>query len=230
MTHILLSRSILGSVDFQPFFRPYIKSGDRVTVLLFSFFENQFKDEEAYDKYYEINGEYHQKIIGSFTPYGIQEKNIEFIHYFKDDSKSAKQKIQCADILYFPGGAPDMMMKRIELFNIKKDLESHQKLFIGSSAGTMIQFKRFHISKDGEYHRFSYHNGLDLIEDIDVEVHYRRRKQQKKAMRKTNRDFGINIYGIPDDGAIIYHNHQIITVGTARQIYSKKGKCKAGKS
>ncbi len=223
MNHILLSRSIIASPKMMPYFKPYIHENDQVLIVALSHFTKHIDNEVSYKNYYEKGGEYYQKMIDSFAPYGIKESQIKWIHYFKDNQKSAIQKIKDADIIYLPGGSPDLMMLRIEAFGIKDALESHQGLMIGSSAGAMIQMASYHISPDEDYPSFRYEKGLDLLKGFSVEVHYRRRKKQKAALRKVNRAFHEEIYAIPDDGAMIVTNEGIKCIATAKKIYEKKG-------
>ncbi|BCR35779.1 Type 1 glutamine amidotransferase-like domain-containing protein [Mariniplasma anaerobium] len=223
MTHILLSRGIIGRDDMVKELKNIIKKEYKVCILAFSFFDKHIDSKEDYDLYYKKGGEYYQKMIDSFAPYDIKESQISWIYYFDDTKESAKQKISDADIIYFPGGSPDQMMTRIIEFELKEHIEAQDKIFIGSSAGTMIQFADYHISKDIDYDCFSLQEGLTLISDFIIEVHYRRRKKQKSALRKMHRLTHKNIYGIPDNGAIIYDNNKIILLNDASQLYNHKG-------
>ena len=223
MTNILLSRGIIGNSNMIEYFNPYIKKTDQVCIVALSHFPKYTPDEAAYNAYYEKGGEYYQKMIDSFEPYGIKEAQIKWIHYYKDDKKSAIEKIKHADIIYFPGGAPDLMMMRINAFGIKEILEAHQGLFIGSSAGAMIQMASYHMSPDVDYPSFSYEIGLNLLKGFSIEVHYRRRKKQKAALRKVNRAFRQPIYAIPDDGALIVTQESITCIQSAKKIYNNKG-------
>ncbi|MCF7931178.1 MAG: Type 1 glutamine amidotransferase-like domain-containing protein [Acholeplasmataceae bacterium] len=227
MNHILLSRSILASPQMIPHFKPLIHENDKVLIVALSHFSKHIGDEETYESYYGKGGEYYQKMVDSFAPYGIKESQIKWIHYFKDDHATAIKKIKESDIIYLPGGAPDLMMMRIEAFGIKEALESHQGLMIGSSAGAMIQMASYHMSPDDDYPHFSYEKGLDLLKGFSIEVHYRRRKKQKAALRKVNRAFHQEIFAIPDDGAIIVTNEAIKCLESAKKIYHKKGVVKS---
>ena len=223
MTHILLSRGILNHPHVMIHTRHYIKSHHQVTILALSHFEHQFNNHETYMSFYSKGGEYYDKMVQAFIPYDISEAQIHWIYEGIDTKEEAIQKIQSSDILYFPGGAPDLMMRRIEQLGIKEAIEAHQKIYIGSSAGAMIQVKNYHISKDYDYPRFSYESGLNLIDDLSIEVHYRRRKVQKSAMRKVFRSYQHPIYIIPDDGALIICDHAITPIGSARLYYDKHG-------
>lgn len=223
MTNILMSRGILGHPIMVENVKQYIKKTDKVLVVAFSFFENQFKDEKTYLEFYSKGGEYYIKIVESFLPYGIQENQIEWLYYYTDNHTEAIKKIKNANIIYFPGGSPQLMMKRIHEFNIKEALESPDKVFIGSSAGAMIQLDNYHISPDQEHRKFSYEKGLNLISGISIEVHYRRRKKQKSALRKVNRAYRHPIIAIPDEGAVIIDDQVVKLIGNAFLMYGKKG-------
>lgn len=223
MINILLSRGIIGEDYMVKELSGIIKKEHKVCILAFSFFDFHIPGKEAYDQYYKKGGEYYQKMVDNFSPYGIKESQIEWIYYFDDTTQSATKKINSADIVYFPGGAPERMMERINEFKLKEVLETNDKIYIGSSAGAMIQFNTFHISPDREYSRFSINQGLNLINDFIIEVHYRRRKKQKSSLRKMHRQTDKDIYAIPDDGAIVYHQELITCIGTAKKLYDKKG-------
>ncbi len=223
MLNILLSRGILHHPHIYREVHRYIKPSDHVVVLAFSFFKNQFVNESQYHEFYGKEGEYYQKMVDTFAPYGIKEHQISWINYYLDTKETAIKKINRADIIYFPGGAPDLMMERIKAFGLKEAIESFNKIYIGSSAGAMIQFKHYHISKDHDYHAFSYEDGLCLCQHFSIEVHYRRRKKQKSALRKVFRAFKHPIYAIPDDGALIIDQGKVIPIGSAFQIYQQQG-------
>jgi len=223
MINILMSRGILGTEPLVQELNGVISKDHRVAVLLYSFFSKDLSTPEAYDRFYAFEGENTQKIIGYFTPYGIDPSTISWINYYHDDHDVAIKKIKDADILYFPGGAPDEMMQRIIEKGLKDAIEEHQKIYIGSSAGAMIQFKHYHISKDFDYPRFSYEEGLNLLTGFSVEVHYRRRKKQKAAMKKVFRAFHHPILIIPDDGAVMIEGDEITLIETADVMYDQKG-------
>jgi len=223
MAHILMSRGIIDKPHIKSKIEPYIKPNMKVCFLALSYFNDQFKDQKTYEDFYSEGGEYYEKIVQQFSIYGIQSSNISWILDSKDDQKSAVKKIKEADILYFPGGAPDRFMERIINLGIKDVIEAHQGHFIGSSAGTMIQFKNYYISKDNEYKKFTYEEGLDLLSGFFVETHYRRRVQQKNGMRKVYRAYHEPIFGLPDDGLIIVDKDEIELIYPADIIYGNQG-------
>jgi peptidase E len=223
MINVLMSRGILGSDMMVDALAEHIKPNMKVAVLLYSFFEDQFLTEDQYHEFYAKGSEYYDKIVGSFIPYGIPEKNVLWINYFTTTKEEATRMIESSDIIYFPGGSPDQMMTRIIQKGLKEVIEKHQKIYVGSSAGAMIQCHYYHISKDHDYKRFSYEEGLNLLQGFSIEVHYRRKKVQKSAMRKVFRSFSHPIFTIPDDGALIVFDEEIELLGTADLMYISKG-------
>lgn len=218
-----MSRSDFIHPEMKPLLVPYIKPGMKVTVVAYSFFDQQYPTRKQYDIDYAPEGKYYVKVIEQLVPFGIKESDIMWIHYFDDDKETAIKKIKAADILFFPGGAPERFMDRIREKGLFQSINHHQKTYIGVSAGTMIQFKNYHISPDGDYHTFMYLQGLDLLEGFYVEVHYRRRKKQKSGMRKVFRAHRKPIYIIPDDGGLIVDQGIIKPMHKARQYYHKRG-------
>lgn len=223
MINVLMSRGILGSDMLYDELKDIIKKEHKVAVLLYSFFEKDLRDEADYHAYYEKGSEYYEKMVASFSPYGISEPQLLWINYFKTPVADAIDMIKHSDIIYFPGGAPDEMMKRIKEKGLLEVIEAHKKIYIGSSAGAMIQMQQYHISKDDDYQSFSYQNGLNLLKGFSVEVHYRRRKKQKSGMRKVFRAFRHPIFTIPDDGALIVYDDEIIMLGSTDLTYDHKG-------
>lgn len=220
MVNVLLSRSsALNYLFVKNVLDEILKPNMKVVVIAFSFFGNLTKEE--YNQTYSDNSEYVVKINENFNDYGIT--NISWLKYYDMTTDLMISLIKEADILYYPGGAPDLMFERIKEKKIFDALKSFDKIIIGSSAGSMIQLDNYHISKDNEYFKYSMNEGMGYINNMFVEVHYRRRKKQKSSLRKVRRLYKKDTYIIPDDGAIIKINEKIITLGTARKFSNKKG-------
>jgi peptidase E len=221
MINILLSLRAFDNKKINEALVPYIKSDMKVCVLAYSFFNMFYPTKASYEAYYSENGPYYEKILNSFSIFGIKE--LIWIDYYKDSSEEAIKKLASADIVYLPGGAPDEMMLRIKEKGLLKALRDVNKTYIGVSAGSMIQFKNYYISPDQEYTKFSEERGLALIKDFYVEVHYRRRKKQKSSMRKVWKRFKKDMYVIPNDGCIIKDEKGIKCISTARKYYDRFG-------
>ena len=220
MKQLLLSRTILNQPFVHDTLKHHLSEKDKVLVILYSFFKMFLPTQEAYDELYATGGEYDKKIQSQFGLYGAK---VEYLNYYHDDEKTRLEKISHATVLFFPGGAPDEMLERFKEHNLIEPLMAFKGMTIGSSAGAMIQAKQTHIYKDHEYFKFSYFHGLGYIDGFDYIVHYRRRIQQKKAVKKVFREFPQNIYAIPDDGALFIEKGKVTCLGNARQLYNKKG-------
>ena len=191
----------------------------KVVIIGYSFFGDLL--EEEYFKMYGKDSEYAIKIAELFKAYDIL--NVNWVYYYNMDLTISKQLISEADIVYFPGGAPDLMMDRIIEKGLLDVLRKHNKIVIGSSAGSMIQLEMYHISKDNEYFKFSTHQGLGYINDFFIEVHYERRKPQKSSMRKMRKSYLKPVYIIPGDGVLVVNDNKVVTLNTARKYYDKNG-------
>jgi peptidase E len=221
MAHILLSRSILDDELIFDSCKTYIKKEDKVCVLLYSFFAFQLQSEKKYQEFYKKDGAYDLKIRKMFYAYGITD--ITYVNYYEDTHSTRLKKIKEATILFFPGGAPDEMISRIHAHGLKEVIQSFQGHTIGSSAGAMIHFDTYHIYKDNEYKKFQFCEGLGLIKGFDICVHYKRKIQQHKALKKVRRTKHIDLYVLPDDSAIIVDEGHITCIGHAKKYSDKKG-------
>lgn len=218
-----MSRSDLIHPKIKPTLEKYIKPRMKVTVVAYSFFDSQYPTPDVYRIDYEPEGKYYEKVVEQLIPFGIKEQDIAWINYYDDTTAEAIKKITGADILFFPGGAPERFMDRIHEKGLYEAINNHKKLYIGVSAGTMIQLKHYHISPDLDYKKFSYQHGLDLLKGFYVDVHYRRRKKQKAGMRRVFRAFHKPIYVIPDDGCLIVDDGHIKVVHTTKLYYKNRG-------
>ncbi|NLK12496.1 MAG: type 1 glutamine amidotransferase-like domain-containing protein [Candidatus Phytoplasma sp.] len=222
MINILVSRkSKLLESQMISKIKPMIQPNDKVAILGFSFFEKQIKDKDDWEKYYGVNSEYHNDCELIFTQLGVKKENIVWLNYFSSTKEELIETLSESQILFLPGGAPDEMMERIHEKEITETLEQFNGLIIGSSAGAMIQFNYFHISKDNDYKAFNICDGLGYLKDFSIEVHYKRKKVQKSGMKKASKIFKRDVYILPDDAAIICQNGQITLIDGARKIYHK---------
>lgn|SRR5690554_1805363 len=220
MINILMSRSSALVEDWsRDELNKILKPNMKAIVLGFSFFGNL--NEENYFTMYGKDSEYFTKINDNFSEYNISDVN--WIYYYQTNKDEAINLINNADILYLPGGAPDLMFERIKEKELLDALKAFKGIVIGSSAGAMIQLEKYHISPDNEYFKFSEHEGLGYIKDFYIEVHFRRRNKQKSSMRKMRRKYLKPIYTIPDDGMVIIKDNEIKTLKTAKKYYNYKG-------
>lgn len=222
MINILSSRTIYDEDYVYKVLKDYIKPESKICVVAFSFFNDAFSQKEYEESYKAPDGIWYLHILSPLLRYKIKEDNVSWVIYDVDDYKSAKQKIDDADIIFFPGGAPDLFVERLNKYNLVDYLSTlKNKIFMGPSAGTMIQFNWFHISKDRDYKRYSLNNGLGYLNDFGVEVHFRKRKQQKKSLRRVSHYHPRPVYTIDEEGFMILKNKEVIYSYRVNKYYEK---------
>ena len=215
MVNILLEGYDIDAPWLRGDLRPYIRPSDRVAVVAFSFRENRVKTAGDWDRLYgRENGMYYGGITGGFAAYGIQERQITFLDYFRDTKESAGEKVERADILYFLGGLPDRMLDRIEEFSLTDALLRHRGVVMGYSAGAVIQLGEYHLSPDEDYPEFAYYRGLPYLEGFYLEVHYEGTEVQKDAVRRVLAERGKPVYATAlGAGALLAEDGKVRALG-----------------
>ena len=201
--------------DFYEDLKQYFNEESRVCVIAFSYYDDWVYDAESWERVYGRGvGNCYFETIDSFKPFGVREENVTFINYFTDSEQSAKEKIKSADVLYFTGGLPDRMMDRIKDFKLEDSIMSHDGIIMGYSAGAVIQLKEYHLYPDGDYADFGYYEGLPLLDDFYMEVHYRGLDVQDESIRKCIKERGKKLYVSHDHGGgILVENGKISIIG-----------------
>ena len=201
--------------DFYENLKQYFNEETRVCVIAFSYYDDWVYDAESWERVYGRGvGNCYFETIDSFKPFGVREENVTFINYFTDSEQSAKEKIKSADVLYFTGGLPDRMMDRIKDFKLEDSIMSHDGIIMGYSAGAVIQLKEYHLYPDGDYADFGSYEGLPLLDDFYMEVHYRGLDVQDESIRKCIKERGKKLYVSHDHGGgILVENGKISIIG-----------------
>ena len=192
----------------------YIKPSYRVTVLAFSFRENNIKNLLDWNAFYGAESSFYRSICRNFAVYGIKPTQISFVNYFQDTGESARNKIENADIIYFPSGLPDRMMERIDEFGLRDSLVEHKGIIMGYSAGALIQLAEYHLSPDHDYPTFRYCKGLGFLKDFYLEIHYEGTEVQKESIRKILAEREKDIYATAlMKGAILADGKNVRLIG-----------------
>lgn len=203
-------------------FQKYIKPAHKVVIVLFSFKNKDVYSNETWQSFYSKDeGRYYHGIVDSFKRYNINPNNIKWINYFTDSKITAEDMILEADIIYLTGGLPDLMMERLREFNLIKHIGEHKGVIIGFSAGALIQLNQYHLTPDEDYNEFKYYPGLNMINNIYVEVHFDHDKVQMDSIDRVIKDTNKPVYAIEEDGAIIYINNEIVEVGKVHYFGSR---------
>ena len=212
--NVLLNLDNFNEDFIKPYLKDYINRKMRVLIIPFSFHEDYIKTPEDWNsEFSNQRGEAYEKLVAPFLDYGIIEDNIVFLNYFLDNRDTARIKIKNSDIIYFQGGYPDKLMKRLEQFNIIEELQDYKGVVMGASAGAMIQFREYHLTPDDDYYEYDYYNGLGYIDDFEIEVHYRNILEQRNSMRRYFSERKKKIYAVGNEGAIVLNNGKIKTFG-----------------
>ena len=106
------------------------------------------------------------------------------------------------------------MMDRIKDFELEDVIMRHNGIVMGYSAGAVIQLKEYHLYPDGDYSNFGYYEGLPMLDDFYLEVHYRGLDIQDESVRRCLKERGKTVYVTHDHGGgIIVENGSIRTIG-----------------
>ena len=199
--------------------KKHIKPFHRVAVVAFSYRDSQIKCiKDWYMCYAKEKGRFYRPIVDGLLAYGISEENISFINYFADNKKSAKEKIEKSDIVYFLGGLPDKMLERIKEFDLYDVLANYKGIAMGYSAGALIQLKEYHLSPDDDYPEFGYYEGLPYLNDFYLEVHYENSDVQNLSIQRVMKERMKTVYAtVLMKGAIVVENGNIKLLGDAKK-------------
>lgn len=196
-----------------------LNPGMKVAVIAFSFRESMVRSAQDFENFYGKESKNYKGITAGLSAYGIIPADVSFLNYFSDTKITAAEKIRNADVLYFPGGVPDQMMERIREFELEPLLCSHKGIFIGYSAGALVQLTEFHLSPDHDYPEFQYCKGLGILDGFYLEPHYTDSFEQKESIRKVKAERGKQIYVLPlMKGAVLIENGMISLLGKAMEI------------
>lgn len=218
MTHILLEGYDIDQPWLYPELKKFIVPGSKVAIVAFSFRDSQAKNAEQWDALYgKANGRFYRGIVNALESYGVSEDDIWFINYYADTKAFAERKVRGADIVYFLGGLPDRMMERIDEFGLRDVLMGHDGVFMGYSAGAVIQLAQYHLSPDDDYPDFSYYQGLPFLDDFYLEVHYEGTDAQKDAIFQVLSQRKKRVYATAlGKGAIVIDNGDVKLLGDVK--------------
>lgn len=218
MVNLLLSLYNFDETWSYSILKNIIKEYHSVLIIPFSYDDNWLKDENDWNKAFNSEyGTHYNEIVSPFLSYGIDKNNIKWINQFVDTIDLMKEKIKNTDIIFFTGGYPDKMMEKFRKYDLVYELENFNGIMIGSSAGAMVQISEFHITKDADYKRYSYYNGLNIIKDFDLEVHFNNTEIQNISILRSIREKKKPVYSITNNGAILVIDGKVYILGDAKK-------------
>ena len=212
MINILLSDYSFNNEYCYHKIKNYVKPNMSVVILPFAHHESYYEDEDLFNSLYDYeNGKDYNIICNSFKDYGIFKPNVYVLNPFVDNIEFMKYKIRHADILFAVGGNPIETIKRFQNFNILEDIKLFDGIFIGASAGAMIQMEEFMTYPNEEKYSHNYYQGLGYIKGYDVIVH--RDKKDKKQNIAIDRSLidrpNVTLLGVKDGECIIFESKKI---------------------
>lgn len=187
----------------------YIKPSMKVCVVALSFCAG-WTEEQA------ESSRHRHMLLPAYAHYGIPAENISLIDWFHDTPESAKQKIQESDILFFTGGWPDHMMRRLEQWKLVEQIEAFPGLIMGCSAGAMVQFAHYYITPDEDYDTFSYHHGMNFVRQFYMEVHFNDTPIQHESIDRVRREQRKPIFAVYNDGGLVVDGDEVTVMGRVK--------------
>lgn len=196
--------------------KQWVTADLRVAVLPLSFWDAEVYSPDTWNQVYQPDGKYYKEIARVFSGFGIHARRITFINYFKDNALTIKRVLDASDILFLPGGAPDLTMKRIFEMGIADFLRAYRGIVIGCSAGAMVQCNLFHITPNLFYPDFCHQDGLGMLpKDIGVEVHYVPDDTHIEYLQRTVRETGRTILLLDNHSGAVFLNGEWVLMGNA---------------
>ena len=191
--------------------KKYIKDNYKVAVLPWAF-PVELDAEKFENEYFSKDTNRYQRYIGALKKIGIKDENIIICNCYKDDKNKLLNILNDVDVIFLPGGNPEMMYQKIvhdkELLYV---LKHTKKIVIGESAGTELQLKRYFITAKNNYYKyFAFYDGLGLLDDpFYMDVHTVNNKNYLTKLQKVADEKGTDVYAIYDGGVIIYNRDSL---------------------
>ncbi|MBQ0066271.1 MAG: Type 1 glutamine amidotransferase-like domain-containing protein [Firmicutes bacterium] len=190
----------------------------KVLIIPFSYHESWIDNAREFNKHYLPGKDEYEDIVKEFLNYGIKRKNIKILHYYWDSNRKCRNKIYNADIIFLTGGYPDRFLYRIDQKNIRKSIQKFPGIVMGTSAGAMIQFDKYHVTPEEEGQEYEYHEGLGLLSGFDIEVHYEDSFLHLSGLITDLKLHNTPIFALPNNGGMIVDGEDYCHLGDAFEI------------
>ena len=191
--------------------KKYIKDNYKVAVLPWAF-SVELDAEKFENEYFSKDTNRYQRYIGTLKILVIKDENIIICNCYKDNRDKLLNILEDVDVIFLPGGNPEMMYQKIvqdmELLYV---LKHTKKIVVGESAGTELQLKRYFITaKNNYYKHFAFYDGLGLLDNpFYMDVHTVNNKYYLNKLQKVADENGKDVYAIYDGGVIIYNRDNL---------------------
>ncbi len=207
--------------------KKYVKEDYKVAILPWAFPVELDKDKFE-NEYFSKNTNRYQRYIQALKKLGIKDENIIICNCYKDTKEDLLKVFKKVEVIFLPGGNPEMMFKKIvHDMELLYDLKHTKKIVIGESAGTELQLKRYFITAKNNYYKyFAFYDGLGLLDDpFYIDVHTINNKNYLNKLQKVADLKKKDVYAIYDGGAIIYNreNSKMVILEPVKKFIPKLG-------
>lgn len=173
----------------------------------------EIPDQATWEKWYTPGSHVYGILTEAFGAYGIPEKNISFVGLYQDDHASAAEKIMASDVIFVTGGLPDLFFERLSDMDLIEIIHSFDGVFMGCSAGAMVQMTEYHITPDEDYDTYGYYPGLGLLEGFEPEVHFAETEVQLQSVARYQKERGKMVFAMTNNGGLFVDGNRIVPMG-----------------
>ena len=198
----ILCSNIESLSNYQEYLKKYVKKDAKVLIIPWSF----SNETNNLDEYFGKDTKRYLKYINVLLSLGYQENNIKVLDCYKNSKNKIKDLINTSDVIVLTGGNPEMFYQKVvQDTECLYDLKYFKGLVIGSSAGAVLQFKRYFITAKNNYYKyFSFYDGFGLINDsFYIDVHSINNNFYLKKLSNVAKDKSKKIYAISNDGVLV---------------------------
>ena len=198
----ILCSNIESLSNYKEYLKKYINKDAKVLIIPWSF-PNEINN---LDEYFGKDTKRYLKYLNVLLSLGYQENNIKVLDCYKNSKNKIKDLINTSDVIVLTGGNPEMFYQKVvQDTECLYDLKYFKGLVIGSSAGAVLQFKRYFITAKNNYYKyFSFYDGFGLINDpFYIDVHSINNNFYLKKLSNVAKDKKKKIYAISNDGVLV---------------------------
>ncbi len=155
--------------------------------------------------------------------------NLELVNLLALDIKTVEERIKLHDVIFVVGGDTDYLMSVYNKTGFSKLLPKllKSKVYVGSSAGSMVLGKR--LSRDAYAKVYGFSGDYGIIKYLEIvnfvfmphleNSHFPNRKENLiEAVKK----YSGKIYGLRDDSAVVVEGENMYTMGSEPLVLNKK--------
>ncbi len=198
----ILCSNIESLSNYQEYLKKYVKKDAKVLIIPWSF----SNETNNLDEYFGKDTKRYLKYINVLLSLGYKENNIKVLDCYKNSKNKIKDLINTSDVIVLTGGNPEMFYQKVvQDTECLYDLKYFKGLVIGSSAGAVLQFKRYFITAKNNYYKyFSFYDGFGLINDpFYIDVHSINNNFYLKKLSNVAKDKKKKIYAISNNGVLV---------------------------